>query len=182
MTTLSAFMFISIDGYYKDKTDSMAWHEHTGEGNSFSIEGLSSGNTLLFGRKTYEQMYSFWPTPMAKELYPEVAEGMNSAKKIVVSNTLRSAEWSNTRLIGKKWLEEIKLIKMKENITILGSGSLIPQLVDSNLLDNITLLIDPIALGAGTPIFKNVKSHLNLKLTETRTFANGAMLAFYNLH
>jgi dihydrofolate reductase len=77
MAKLSAFLFISLDGYYKDINDGFSWHRHSDEQAEFSAKSSQQAHILLFGRKTYEVMVNFWPTSMAKEQMPEVAIGNN---------------------------------------------------------------------------------------------------------
>jgi len=142
---------------------------------------LKSGNTLLFGRVTYEQMASYWPTPHAIKNDPIVAEGMNNADKIVFSRTLKKVEWSNTRLVKDNIEEEIKKMKQMpgKNMTLLGSGSILTQFAEQGLIDGYQIMVNPVVLGDGTPIFKGIKHKLNLKLTTTRTFRNGIVLLCY---
>lgn len=181
MAKLSAFVFISLDGYYKDLSDGISWHQHTDEGNQHSIESLSHGNTLLFGRKTHDMMASFWPTPVASELYPEVSEGMNRSPKIVISSTLKSSPWNNTKLLNENWIREIRDLKKLNDITVLGSGTIIRQLVDEGLLDQISIMIDPIALGNGESIFKGIKNKLSMKFIGSKNFSDGSVLADYEI-
>ena len=76
MRKITAFNFISINGFYKGSGEDTSWHEHGAEGNAFSEAQLEKGDILLFGRKTYELMKSFWPTKIAHETFPRVAEMM----------------------------------------------------------------------------------------------------------
>jgi dihydrofolate reductase len=78
MGKLSVFNFISLDGYYKGENEDISWHMHGNDENKFAAENLKAGNTLIFGRVTYEMMASFWPTPAGKALSAEVADGMIS--------------------------------------------------------------------------------------------------------
>ncbi|OGR87935.1 MAG: dihydrofolate reductase [Elusimicrobia bacterium RIFCSPLOWO2_01_FULL_60_11] len=181
MSKLSSFTFISLDGYYKGPNGDIGWHKHGVEENEYAAEGLESGGTLLFGRVTYELMESYWPTPLALQNDPAVAEGMNQAKKIVFSGTLKKAKWSNTKLVKENIFEEIK--KMKEmpgkGMTLLGSGSILTQFAEKGLIDEYQFMVNPVVLGSGTPIFKGIKRKLDLKLTDTRTFRSGVVLLTY---
>ena len=181
MRKLNVFNFITLNGYYKGRNGDLSWHKHGGEEGEYSKEGLAANNILLFGRVTYEMMASYWPTPMAKENDPEVAEGMNKAEKIVFSKTLKKADWSNTKVIKENIIEEIKKLKQEsgKNMTILGSGSIVTQFADNGLIDEYEFMLDPVALGDGTPIFKNISHNLELKLTGTRTFKSGVILLSY---
>ena len=178
---LTVFNFITLNGYFKGPGDDISWHDHGGEESSFAEEKLQSYNSiLLFGRKTYEQMASYWPTPEAMTTFPEVADGMNNAEKIVFSTTLKEAEWNNTRIIGRNVINEVARLKEEgKNMTILGSGSIVSLFAEANLVDEYQLMVDPVALGNGTPIFSNIKRKLELELTETNVFKSGIVLLCY---
>ncbi|MBK7425637.1 MAG: dihydrofolate reductase family protein [Saprospiraceae bacterium] len=183
MRSISAFNFLTINGFYKGINEDISWHVHGEEGNQYSIDRLQSGNILLFGRVTYEMMYSFWPTETAYSLYPIVAEKMNSAEKLVVSNSLNSASWQNSKIISGDIISQISKLKNSpgKNISILGSGTLITSLTDAGLIDEYEFLIDPLAIGKGTLIFHNIQNTLRLELTGTRVFEkSGSILLNYN--
>jgi dihydrofolate reductase len=182
MGKLSVFNFMTLNGYFKGPADDIAWHQHGNEEEGeFAAEGSQSDSIIMFGRKTYEMMAGFWPTEHAIKNMPAVAEGMNKSEKIVFSRTLKKAEWSNTKIISNNMVEEGRKLKIKskKDMTILGSGSILTQLADAELIDSFQFMIDPIALGAGTPIFQGIKNQLNLKLTSTRAFKSGAVLLSY---
>ncbi|MEZ4945900.1 MAG: dihydrofolate reductase family protein [Cyclobacteriaceae bacterium] len=179
MATLSSFTFITLDGYYKGLSQDTSWHHHDKEGEKYSEESLASDSTLLFGRTAYEMMASFWPTPMASEMFPKVAKGMNKAKKLVISSTLQSPQWKNTEVLNENWLDEIAQLKKKTNITLLGSGSILTQLANAGFVDQFQFMIDPVAIGEGTPIFKGLTHQLNLQLVHSRVFKSGTLLLTY---
>jgi dihydrofolate reductase len=180
MGKISVFNFVSLNGFYKGAKEDISWHQHGKEENKYAEKALQTGNTLLFGRVTYEMMESFWPTPMAMELDPIVAKGMTESNKIVFSTTLKKASWKNTKLIKTDLIEEVKKLKKTlPNITILGSGSIVTQLADHDLIDEYQIMIDPLALGKGTPMFKGMKHPLKLKLTDSKIFKSGTILVTY---
>jgi dihydrofolate reductase len=181
MRIVNVFNFVTLNGFYAGVNGDISWHKHGADEGKFSEEGAQSGSTLLFGRITYEMMASFWPTPMAIQNYPVVADGMNKAEKIVFSRTLKNAEWNNTRVVSDNMVEEVKKLKQSPGVglTILGSGSIITQLADEGLIDQYQIMIDPVAIGEGVPLFKNLKHRLDLKLTSTRTFNSGVVLLNY---
>jgi len=183
MRKLSTFTFISLDGYYKGENNDISWHKHGQEEGEFSAESLKAENTLLFGRVTYEMMAGFWPSPMAFESFPDTAEGMNKAEKIVFSKTLNSVDWKNTKLAKGDVIEEVKTLKASpgNDLTILGSGSIVTQLAEQGLIDEFQIMIDPVAIGAGKPLFKNISQQLSLKLVNSRTFKSGVVLNSYQL-
>lgn len=182
MSKLTSFTFITVNGFFKGQNEDTSWHPHGGEAAKFANDASSADNILLFGRKTFEMMANFWPSPMAAELFPIVAENMNKSQKIVCSNTLKETDWKNTTIMSGEIIEQIKQLKQSttKNITILGSGSLLTQLSDARLIDNYTIMLDPIALGKGTSIFEGIKSNLELKLLSSRVFEkDGIVLLNY---
>lgn len=92
MGRVTAFNSITLNGYFEGAKGDVSWHRHDAEENEYAIEMLRSGNTLLFGRVTYEMMAGYWPTPDATRNDPIVAEGMNNAGKIVFSRTLKKVK------------------------------------------------------------------------------------------
>jgi len=181
MRKIAVFNFVTLNGYYKGPKGDISWHRHGAEENEYAIEVLKSGNTLLFGRKTYEIMARYWPTPMAIKNDPIVAEGMNNAEKIVFSRKLKKVKWNNTRLVKSNLIKEIKKMKQMpgNNMTLLGSGDIVTQLANQGLIDKYQIMIDPVVIGNGTPLFKGIKNKLDLKLITTRTFKDGIVLLCY---
>jgi dihydrofolate reductase len=182
MRKLIVFNMVSLDGFFVDGKGDMSWaHKHDAEWNAF-VSGNASGNgVLLFGRKTYELMASYWPTPMALQNSPVVAKGMNDMPKIVFSRTLDKASWNNTKLVKDDLATEVRKLKQESgpDMVILGSGSIVSQLAEQNLIDEYQLAVSPIVLGKGRTLFETVKDKLNLKLTKSRTFGNGTVFVCY---
>lgn len=160
MRKLNAFTFLTRNGFYKGVDEDTSWHQHGEEEGKYSEESLQANNILLFGRTTYEMMCSFWPTPMAAEMFPEVAVGMNRAEKIVFSNTLKGTQWVNTTLMNGDRVNHVKKLKATEGrqLTILGSGSIVRQLSEAGLVDSYQVLIDPVILGHGSTIFEGMQT------------------------
>lgn len=182
MQTLIAFVTTSLDGYFTDSAGDMSWaHKSDPEWLEFVSSNASQGGTLLFGRVTYELMVRYWPTPMAKQQNPTVADGMNSAPKIVFSRTLKEATWQNTKLLKGDLPGEIHRLKQQSGngMCILGSGTIVTQLAEARLIDELQIVVSPIALGKGKTPFETLKQRLPLKLLRTRSFANGNVIHYY---
>lgn len=181
MRKVTVFNFVTLNGHFEGPKGDISWHRHGAQENEYSAENLKSGGTLLFGRVTYEMMASYWPTPIAIKNDPVVAEGMNNADKIVFSRTLKRAEWNNTRVVKDNIVEEIKKMKQMpgKDMTLLGSGSILAQFAEHGLIDEYEIMVDPVVIGDGTPIFKDIKHKLDLKLTMARTFSSGVVLLCY---
>jgi len=176
------FNSVSVDGYFTDMNGDMSWaHQDDPEWRDFTTQNVSGeGGILLFGRVTYEMMASHWPTPQAKEQFPDVARRMNSAQKVVFSRTLNKASWNNTRLIEHDLVAEVRRMKREAaDMVILGSGTIVSQLAQANLIDQYQLIVVPIVLGAGRTLFDGVTSKMPLKRTQHRAFTNGNVLLTY---
>ncbi len=184
MRKLSSFTFLTLNGFYKGVEEDTSWHRHGDEEGKYSEESLQSESVLLFGRTTYEMMSGFWPTPTAVEMFPEVAIGMNIAEKIVFSNTLKAAEWNNTRVMDGDIVEKIKKLKETQgsDLTILGSGSIVNQFSEAKLIDQYEIMIDPVAIGSGKALFEGIQHKLDLKLIDIRIFKSGVVLLTYERH
>jgi dihydrofolate reductase len=178
MRRLRVFESISIDGYFCDAHDDIRW-AHAGSDDPEYMAWVggnaSGGGALLFGRKTYDEMVAFWPTPAAAQQLPIVARGMNAATKYVVAHSLEPT-WHNTTAL--RGIEEVRRLKASEGpgITLLGSGSLAAQLGEAGLVDEYQLVIVPIALGAGRTVFT---ARRELSLVDQRTFHNGRVAVTY---
>lgn len=178
MRKLTAFTFITLNGYFKGIGDDTEWHANGPEEIEFAQQQLQSGNTLLFGRKTYELMKGFWVTPLAYELFPAVAMRMNQAEKLVASNTLPLADWNATTILNGDVAKQIEELKASEgpDITLLGSGSLVKQLTEAGLIDVYELMIDPVILGQGSTLFEGITREVGLQLTDARLFKESGVL------
>ncbi len=184
MRKLIVFNQVTLDGLFVDAHGAMSWAKAGNDDPEFAAfvaANASQGGELLFGRVTYEMMVSFWPTPIAAQLMPEVAKGMNAAPKVVVSRTLTQAAWSNTRLLKGDLVEEVRKLKQEPGpgICVLGSGSIVAQLATASLIDEVQVVVNPIALGAGRSMFAGLSLPLQLRLTQSRVFKNGKIYLVY---
>lgn len=181
MRKLRAYNFLSLDGYYTSKDGDTSWHVHDAEEAAYAAESLSVRDVLVFGRKTYEMMASFWPTEMAMKQMPDVARGMNDSAKIVFSKTMPSAAWQHTTVLTDL-IADMKRLKQEDgaDMTVLGSGSVIAQLAAARLIDEYQFMIDPVVLGAGRSPFQGLPEIQRLKLTESRQFSSGVVLLSYH--
>ena len=180
MRKIFLFMMVSLDGYYEGPNGDISWHNVDDEFNEFAVKQTREVGTLLFGRKTYEGMASYWPTQAAISNDPIIAGLMNSLPKIVISTTLDSAEWDNTRLVKENVDEEISKLKHEpgKEIAIFGSSDLAVSLAQIGLVDEYRIMVNPIILGEGKSLFEGADK-LVLKLIKTRTFNSGNVLLYY---
>ncbi len=181
MRKVTVFNLITVDGYFSGKGGDISWHKVDEEFQELAEQASNSGNTLLFGRVTYELMAGYWPTDEAIRNDPVVAAGMNKAEKVVFSRTLKKVNWNNTRLVKNDLLSEVRSLKQQsgKDLTVLGSGSIVSQLAGAGLIDEYQILLNPVVLGAGKTMFQGIKEKIDLRLTKTRAFKNGNVLLCY---
>lgn len=181
MPRLFAFNMITLDGYFEGPNHDLSWHNVDQEFGEFAVAQLKEIDTLIFGRSTYEMMASYWSTPAGSADDPVVAGFMNGLPKIVVSRTLRQASWNNSRLLADSLKEELTRLKdrAKKDLAVFGSARLLRTLIDLDLVDEHRVIVAPIVLGGGTPLFQAPMARLNLKLSRTRIFGNGNVLLCY---
>jgi len=186
MGQVSAFVHVTIDGFFAGPHGEIDWFKvirKDDEYDAYTHEQSQSGNTLIFGRTTYEMMKSYWPTPEAIKADPAMAEAVNKSPKLVFSRKLRSVEegpnWKNVELVHG--IEPKDIRKRKESggaFTILGSGTIVQQFSNQGLLDEYALVIVPIVLGSGRRLFEDVRQ-TDLELLESRLFKNGLVVLRY---
>lgn len=181
MRKLIVFNLVTLDGYFAGQSGDISWHNVDSEFQEYAEEVSNSGNTLLFGRVTYQLMASYWSSAEALKNDPIVARGMNRSAKIVFSRSLQKVDWENTRLIRDDMLGEVRKLKngSGKDLTVLGSGSIVAQLAKAELVDEYQVLLNPIVIGNGKTMFEGIQDKITLKLVKTRTFGNGNVLLHY---
>ena len=177
------FMMVSLDGYVEGPDHDLDWHNAGNEEFSkFAIDQLNEAGSLVFGRKTYELMASFWPSKAAREADHAVAKCMDEMPKIVVSDSLDKADWNNTRLIKDDVTNQLKQLKSEaaKDLLVLGSNDLCVTLLEMELLDELRLMINPVVLGAGTPLLQGIKKPQKLLLVKDHRFdSDNVLLTYY---
>ncbi|HEU4792015.1 MAG TPA: dihydrofolate reductase family protein [Flavobacterium sp.] len=144
---------------------------------------LSDADVILYGRVTY-QLMQFWQTlikkPSGEKSMDDFAMAIDKIPKIVFSHTLKNTEWDSAKLSNQPIEEEVLELKQQPGKAILvGSRSLIIQLMKLNLIDEFQLCIHPVVAGSGLPLFENITDRTVFKLTKTKTFSGGAVTLYY---
>jgi dihydrofolate reductase len=169
-------MLTSVDGYFEGPNHELDWHKVGADWNTYVFELFAEMDTMLFGRRTYEMMAAYWPT----STNDPIAENMNSLPKIVFSKTLKSADWTNSR-IATDAAAEIRKLKQEQgkNMVIFGSSDLAVSLMRENLIDDFRIVVSPIVLGNGKPLFHGLNDRHKLKFLKTQTFQSGHVMLYY---
>ena len=180
MRKVILFNMISLDGYFAGPQGEIDWHNVDDEFNQFAIRQLDEVGALLFGRMTYTLMAGYWPTSEALADDPQVAKKMNQLPKIVFSRTLDTAGWQNTRLVKTDAARAVAELKQQPGLDlfIFGSANLAAGLIQNSLVDEFRLIVNPVVLGRGRPLFQGVQQQ-KLNLQKISTFANGNVLLYY---
>jgi dihydrofolate reductase len=181
---LMMFNQVSLDGYFTDAAGDMSWaHARDEEWQRFTSENAGGAAELVFGRKTYEMMASFWPTPQAKQMLPEVAASMNRMRKYVFSRSSRKLEWDNSVLVNGDLSGEVRRLKSQAGpgLLIMGSGEIVSQLTEAGLIDEYQVVTVPVVVGRGRALFEGVTTRPRLRLLKSRTFQNGNVVSWYAL-
>lgn len=181
MRKVILFNLMSLDGFFEGPKRNIEWHNVDDEFNDFAIEQVSSADGLIFGRVTYELMASYWPTDEAIRSDPIIAEWMNKLPKYVFSHTLERTDWTNTTLVNGDAAVELRKIKSQpgRDLFVFGSADLSTTLIQNNLIDEYRVLVNPILLGQGMPLFHGLRESVKLQHVSTRTFKNGNVLLTY---
>ncbi len=185
MRNLIFFMHTSLDGFVAGLNGEMNWIKVDEEMFDFVATMTDKSDTALYGRVTYEMMQSYWPTagekPNASKHDKEHSAWYNKVSKVVLSKTISEKELKNTTVISDNLADNINKIKKQngKNILIFGSPRASQSLLNEGLIDEFWLFVNPIILGQGMPLFKNVTETTKLKLVETKTFSCGVIALHY---
>jgi dihydrofolate reductase len=178
MRKLIVAMSISLDGFVapaKGAPDHRSLPEDPAL-KQIKLDWLRQAGTHAMGRVTYNEMAAHWPVST-----DEYAAPMNDLPKVVFSKTLASADWNDSRVARGDIAEEISAMRREPGGDIIawGGASFVQALSRQGLVDEYRLVINPVALGNGLPLFKDLSDPIELQLVEAWTFANGAALHVY---
>ncbi|MEI9954840.1 MAG: dihydrofolate reductase family protein [Ferruginibacter sp.] len=185
MRNLIFFMHTSLDGFVAGLNGEMDWINLDEVMFDFVATMTKRADTALYGRVTYEMMQSYWPKagekPNATKHDIEHSNWYNSVSKVVLSKTIDETGLHNTKVISGQLRDNINKLKQQEgtNILIFGSPGASQSLLNEGLIDEFWLFVNPIILGKGMPLFKNLTGTTKLKLVESTTFPCGVIALHY---
>ena len=191
MRKLFLHIIMSLDGFIEDRDKQLDWQLDDAEFESYINGVLRSIDGMVFGRKAFELLAGYWPTaaanpsaaadPSSPERHIEAAHMMNALPKYVVSNTLKTTEWNNSHIISGDVKAEITKLKQQpgKDIALFAGANVATSFTKLGLVDEFRIIVNPVLLGDGTPLFQGGYDKLGLELVETRKFQAGAMLLTY---
>ncbi len=126
-------------------------------------------------------MKGFWSTPQAAAFQPEIAKFMNENRKVVASHAPFAPGWTNASVISDDVVREVRELKAQpgKTIAMFGSNNLCVSLMQHGLIDEFQIVVNPVALGAGTPLFQGLPKQMRFAFRETRQFKSGATMLTY---
>ncbi len=184
MRKLIVAEFVTLDGFISRVDGQMDFFLQFPNETDMMINAQKDWDLLLFGKNTYDALVHFWPNNKDKK--DTIATYMNTVPKIVVSSTLKSAPWGDYKevsILSKNISEEINKLKQQEgkSIAVLGSAMTTQYLLEQGLVDEYSLLVYPIILGAGKSLFSSANSQKRFQLIENKTLGEGVIQLKYKV-
>jgi dihydrofolate reductase len=171
-------MSITLDGYVAGPGGDGDWGlpDEDPDVRAWKVTSVRQAGTHIMGRVTYEQMAAYWPTATN-----DYAAPMNNIPKVVFSRTLPTAGWATSRIARGDLTEEIAALKSESGGDIFahGGATFVQALSRLGLIDEYRLIIHPVALGSGLPLFKDLPRPLRLDLAEAKHFPGGTVIHVY---
>ena len=178
--------FVSLDGVMEapgggEDFEHGGWTfeiERGEDGNRFKLDELGEADVQLLGRRTYEGFAAAWPTRSDEAGF---ADKMNAMPKYVVSSTLERADWNNSTILRGDVAEEVARLKDEVDgvILVAGSAMLVQALVESDLVDELRLMVFPVVLGKGKRVFGETSDKKRFRLTSSRVVGDGVAILVY---
>jgi len=180
-------MHTTLDGFVAGPNGEMDWINVDDEIFAFASKQTDQADTALYGRKTYEMMNDYWPTagerPNASQHDIEHSHWYNNVLKVILSKTIDGSELEKTQIISKNLSKNIAELKQKngKNILIFGSATASHSLFKEGLIDDFWLFLNPVVIGQGIPLFKDITVSKKLKLEEAKTYSCGVVGLRYTI-
>lgn len=187
MRKIVAFAHLSLDGFMASSEGGLDWVTINDELFAYVGQRIQQTDTALYGRVTYQMMEAYWPTaadkanPTSHEI--EHTRWYKTARKIVLSKTLMEQNHPNTKIIRSNLRDEMTQLKQGagSEILVFGSPTATHALMAENLIDAYWLFINPVLLGQGIPLFKNIQDRTKLRLEQSKIFTSGVVCLHYEV-
>ena len=177
--------WITLDGFLAGPNGEMNWVMVDQAMGQYEDDLVSSADTLILGRVTYQSFAGSWPyvpdNPSATEGEKTYARKLNSMRKLVFSKSLEKVEWNNSQLMREVLPKEIARMKQEpgKDMVIYGSASIVQAFTNLGLIDEYQLLVHPVVLGSGKALFAGIAKPAHLKPVQTKSFPSGVIGLYY---
>ncbi|MGF6929690.1 dihydrofolate reductase [Chitinophaga sp. W2I13] len=185
MRRIVSFMHVSLDGFVAGPAGEMDWISVGDEIFDFAAQRTNEADTALYGRVTYELMDGYWPTaadhPNPSKHDIEHSQWYNNVDKIVLSNTLKGLKKDKTTVISDDIAGKISALKQLpgKEIIMFGSPGATQSLMQHQLVDEFWLFVNPVLIGEGIPLFKNIRERVGLKLLASTSFPDSGVVCLH---
>lgn len=178
MRRIISGLFMSLDGV-TESPDKFTFPYFSDEVGQVIQSNMDKADTMLLGRRTYEEFAAYWPDKTAED--DPFADYINNVPKLVASRTLKKLEWRNSTLIQGDVVEELTKVKQQpgKDIVTTGSLTLVGSLLAAGLVDELGLIVCPVVLGSGKRLFETSAGEVPLKLVDSRALSNGVLSLTY---
>lgn len=185
MRRIMMFNHVAADGSFTTSDGRLDWVVQEPAIDRSAVEGMPGGDTILFGRRTYEMFESYWPHALDDSTAAPHGRGssenhamavwINSATKLVFSRTRTDVTWQHSRLLGAFDPAEVEALKRQpgKDMVIFGSGTIVSQLAQHGLIDEYHFVVSPLFLGGGRPVISGLPRNVPLTLLEATAYPSG---------
>lgn len=186
MRKLTIMQHISLDGVIQHSADDDGypypdWSApyRSQAGRDMLLAAYGTGYDLLLGRLTYDIWSTFWPTAPSHPM----GDGLNAAKKYVVTHHPETLTWGPCEAIGPDFVEDLRRIKQEDapDLILCGSSTLTSKLLEHGLVDEVVLIVYPLLLGAGKRLFAEGTPAQTFELLQSQSTPSGVMLNHYKV-
>jgi dihydrofolate reductase len=183
MKTITTTHWVTLDGYVDGLGGAMDWIRADDEMRDYEMAVVAGADTLLLGRGTYEDFLGYWPSVAADASADPgqraYAQRLDVMHKVVVSRTLETASWPESNILRELTAESVDRLKQGTgSLVVYGSVQVVRELVRLRLIDEVHLLVHPLMVGSGTPLFDD---RVELERVRVEAFASGVTLGVYRL-
>lgn len=180
-------MHVSLDGFVAGPDGSMDWVHVDPELFEYTATITDEADTAVYGRITYQMMAHYWPEagnqPNATGHDKQHSHWYNTVEKIVISRSMAGMRLPHTHILSNFLKEQMNNIKQQEgrNMLLLGSPSVVHRLMQDDLIDEFYLFVNPVLLGTGIPLFKDISNRVKLNLLSSKSFAGSEVMLLHYL-
>jgi dihydrofolate reductase len=196
MRRIVMFNWVTANGYFAGPDGSLDWVVPDDEQAKAAAEDIPNFDTVLFGRQTYQMFEGFWrhavvddsgtvpdphrPGRRSRE-HGAIAIALNRMNKLVFSRSLKDVTWKNSRVLHELDPRQMETMKKQpgKDMIIFGSGSIVSQLTQHDLIDEYQFVVCPVLLGSGRPLLNSVSRDSKLHLSEAKPYPSGDVMLRY---